>query len=79
MGNHIQGRQLRAARVALGLSIKDLSALTGLSGATVARLEAGGGGCRRSSFEAILGALEMRGCRFFAGGVSFPPDINMVV
>ena len=74
MTTHIAGRQLRAARVALGLTLKDLAELAGLAEATVSKVEAGGIGCRSGTINAVVAVLELRGARFFASGVSFPPD-----
>lgn len=74
----VSGRQVRAARAGLGLTIAELAELSGLSTATIQRCEAGGLNMRRETLESILAVLEHRGARFFTSGVSFPPGDVMV-
>jgi transcriptional regulator with XRE-family HTH domain len=69
----VSGRQVRAARAGLGLTVAEVAELSGLSTATVQRAEAGALNMKRETLDAILGVLELRGARFFASGVSFPP------
>ena len=58
--------QIRMARAALGLSIRELAELAGVNKATIVRLEAGQQ-LRQSTIETIRSSLEERGAEFLAG------------
>ena len=75
----VNGRQIRAARAGLSLTIQEMAELSGLSTATIQRAEAGALNMKRETLDAILAVLELRGARFFASGVSFPPGDVMVM
>ena len=59
-------RQVKAARALLGWSQKDLAGASGVSEATIKRLEAGQGdlGGRQATVDAIRAALESGGIEF---------------
>lgn len=60
--------QLRMARNALRLGVRDLADLAGVSFTTISRFETERGGLQHASAEAIRKALEARGIRFLEGG-----------
>lgn len=60
--------QLRMARNALQLGVRDLGELAGVSFTTINRFETGKSGLHLSSAEAIRKALETRGIQFLEGG-----------
>lgn len=60
--------QLRMARSALQLGVRDLAALAGVSFTTVNRFETGRSGLQHSSAEALRMALEAKGIQFLDGG-----------
>lgn len=63
--------QLRMARAALGLGVRELAELAGVSFTTVNRFETGKSGLQHSTAEALRIALEAKGVQFLeAGGVS---------
>jgi len=60
--------QLRMARNALRLGVRELAELAGISFTTVSRFETGKGGLQHSSAEAIRKALEAQGIQFLDTG-----------
>ena len=73
---HVNGRQIRAARAGLSLTIQEMAELSGLSTATIQRAEAGALNMKPETLHAILAILELRGAQFFTSGVSFhTPDM----
>lgn len=60
--------QLRMARNALRLGVRDLAEMAGVSFTTVSRFETEKGGLHHTSAEAIRKALEARGIQFLDGG-----------
>lgn len=60
--------QIRMARNALRLGVRDLAELAGISFTTVSRFETGKGGLQHSSAEAIRKALEAQGIQFLESG-----------
>lgn len=60
--------QLRMARNALQLGVRDLAELAGVSFTTINRFETGKSGLQLSSAEAIRKALEARGIQFLESG-----------
>ena len=71
----VSGRQIRAARAGLNLTVAEVGCAFGLSTTTIQRAAAGALNMRPETLNTILAILELRGCRFFASGVSFPPDM----
>lgn len=69
--------QLRMARAATRLGVRELAGLAGVSPATVTRYEGGKGGINMRSAEAIKGALEALGVRFIAKGQEAPDNAVM--
>lgn len=59
--------QCRMARAALGLSIRELAALTEMHHPTISNFERGGG-CYASTVEKLQRALEAEGVVFVANG-----------
>ncbi len=57
--------QCKMARAALGLGVRDLAALAGVSADTIARLERGED-LKASTLDGIRAALEKRGVAFIA-------------
>ncbi|WP_217356445.1 helix-turn-helix domain-containing protein [Ruegeria arenilitoris] len=57
--------QCRMARVALGLGVRDLAKLSGVSQGTISRLERGEE-LKQSTVESICNALETAGVEFIA-------------
>lgn len=70
--------QLRMARNALQLGVRDLAELAGISFTTINRFETGKSGLQLSSAEAIRRALEARGVQFLQSGqVAAGPGVAM--
>jgi len=69
MGN--AGQRIKAARCGLNLTIAQLAEAAGLSPTTIGRVESGGANVRQSTINQIWAALEMRGVRTWAAGISF--------
>lgn len=61
-------QQLRMARNALRLGVRDLAELAGVSFTTISRFETEKGGLQHSSAEAIRKALEAQGIQFLENG-----------
>lgn len=60
--------QLRMARSALRLGVRDLAALAKVTPATITRFETEKGGVQLSTAEALRMALEAKGVQFLEGG-----------
>ncbi len=60
--------QIRMARAALGLGVRDLAELAGVSFTTVSRFETGKSGLQHSTAEALRKALEAQGVQFIEAG-----------
>lgn len=60
--------QLRMARAAVRLGVRELAQEAGVSFTTISRYETEKGGLQHSSAEAIRKALEARGIRFIDNG-----------
>lgn len=60
--------QLRMARAALGLGVRELAEMAGVSFTTVNRFETGKSGLQLSTAEAIRKALEAQGVQFLESG-----------
>jgi transcriptional regulator with XRE-family HTH domain len=60
--------QLRMARNALRLGVRELAVLAGVSFTTISRFETEKGGLQHSSAEAIRKALEAQGIQFLEAG-----------
>ncbi|PHP27526.1 hypothetical protein CJ301_10220 [Limimaricola cinnabarinus] len=68
--------QVRMARAALRLGVRELAQLANVTPATVTRFETEKGGLQHSSAEAIRRALEAEGVQFLEeGAVSAGPGI----
>lgn len=60
--------QIRMARNALRLGVRELAELAGISFTTISRFETGKGGLQHSSAEALRKALEAKGIQFLENG-----------
>ena len=68
--------QVRMARAALRLGVRDLAQIANVTPATVTRFETEKGGLQHSSAEAIRKALEAAGIQFLdAGQVASGPGV----
>ncbi len=68
--------QVRMARSALRIGVRELAELAGVTAATVTRFETQKGGLQHSSAEAIRKALETQGIQFLDNGdVSAGPGV----
>ncbi|WP_227751619.1 helix-turn-helix domain-containing protein [Tabrizicola oligotrophica] len=68
--------QLRMARAALQIGVRDLAELAGVSFTTINRFETGKSGLQLSTAEAIRKALEAQGIQFLeAGQVATGPGV----
>ncbi|MFD1481290.1 helix-turn-helix domain-containing protein [Paracoccus nototheniae] len=56
------------ARAALGLGVRELAAIAGVSFTTISRFETGKSGLQLSSADAIRRALEAQGVQFLESG-----------
>ncbi len=61
---YVTPKMLRAARLLLGLSQDEIGEAAGLSGKTVARIEAGGAKASVEALAAVQNALERKGVVF---------------
>jgi predicted transcriptional regulator len=70
--------QLRMARAALGLGVRDLAEMAGVSFTTINRFETGKSGLQLSTAEAIRKALEAQGVQFLESGqVAIGPGVAL--
>lgn len=60
--------QLRMARAALQIGVRDLAEMAGVSFTTINRFETGKSGLQLSTAEALRKALEARGVQFLEAG-----------
>lgn len=60
--------QLRMARSALQLGVRELAELAGISFTTISRFETGKSGLQHSTAEALRKALEAKGIQFIESG-----------
>lgn len=60
--------QVRMARAATGLGVRDLGEAAGVSFTTISRFETGKSGLHHATAEAIRKALESRGIQFLEDG-----------
>ena len=60
--------QVRMARAALQLGVRELAEIAGVSFTTISRFETGKSGLQHSTAEAIRKALEERGIQFLESG-----------
>ena len=67
-GKQMKPEQLRMARAALGLGVRELAELAGVSFTTVNRFETGKSGLQHSTAEALRMALEAQGVQFLESG-----------
>lgn len=72
--------QLRMARAALQIGVRDLAEMAGVSFTTINRFETGKSGLQLSTAEAIRKALEAQGVQFLeAGQVAGGPGVAVKV
>lgn len=82
---YVTPRMLRAARLLLGLSQDEIGEAAGLSGKTVARIEAGGAKTSVEALAAVQNALERKGVVFlpqteeYGEGLRMPRDASFRV
>ena len=70
--------QVRMARAALRLGVRDLAQVANVTPATVTRFETEKGGLQHSSAEALRKALEAAGIQFLdAGQVAIGPGVAL--
>ncbi|KFI33166.1 DNA-binding protein [Haematobacter missouriensis] len=60
--------QLKMARVALGLGVRELGEVAGVSFTTISRFETGKSGLQLSTADALRKALEAQGIQFLESG-----------
>lgn len=60
--------QVRMARAALGLGVRELAEAAGVTAATITRFETAKGGIQLATAEALRAALEARGIHFIESG-----------
>jgi transcriptional regulator with XRE-family HTH domain len=66
-GNRMTPAQLRMARSALKIGVRDLAALAGVTTATITRFENERGGLNAATQDKLQTALEKKGIEFFNG------------
>ena len=64
----MKAEQLKMARVAASLGVRELAEEASVSPATITRFETGKGGMQMASVDAIRKALEARGIQFMDNG-----------
>ena len=70
--------QVRMARAALRIGVRDLAERAGVSFTTVSRFETGASGLQHSTAEAIREALEAEGIQFLENGdVAAGPGVSL--
>ena len=76
--NKMTPEQVRMARAALRIGVRDLAEMAEVSFTTVSRFETEKGGLQHSSAEAIRKALEARGIQFLENGeVAAGPGVSL--
>ena len=74
--SEMKPEQLRMARAATQLGVRELAELAGVSFTTISRFETGKSGLQLSTAEAIRKALEIQGVQFLeAGQVAAGPGV----
>ena len=69
--------QMKLARTALGLGVRDLAAAAEVAPSTVQRFEGGGGDMHVRTLNKVQDALEERGVIFIAADASGGPGIRL--
>lgn len=69
--------QIRLARTALGLGVRELAAAAGISPSTVQRFESGVGGMQTRTLAGLQGVLEERGIVFIYADDTAGPGIRL--
>lgn len=69
--------QVKLARTALGMTLRDLSEATGLAPNTITRIELGRGGIHAANLARLRDVLERRGIVFLPGDESGEATIRL--
>ncbi len=69
--------QLKLARTALNLSIRDLAKIADVAPSTIMRFESGTGGTQRRTLDHIQGVLEERGVMFIDADNTGGPSVRL--
>jgi transcriptional regulator with XRE-family HTH domain len=69
--------QLKMARAALGLSVRELALRAGVADSTISRFEGGGGGMQMATLAKVQGALESEGIMFIFAGSDGGPGVRL--
>jgi transcriptional regulator with XRE-family HTH domain len=69
--------QLKLARTALDLTIRDLAQLADVAPSTITRFESGNGGTQRRTLEHLQATLENQGVVFFEADASGGPGVRL--
>ena len=69
--------QLKMARAALGLSVRELAHRAGVADSTIFRFENGGGGMQMATLTKVQGALEDAGITFIVAGNEGGPGVRL--
>lgn len=69
--------QVRMARAALKLSVRELSALSGVADSTILRFESGRGAILTTNLSHIQQALEQAGVIFISGDAHGGPGVRL--
>lgn len=69
--------QMKLARAATGLGVRELAAVAGVSPSTVQRFEGGKGGMHVRTLDKVQQALEERGVIFIAADGSGGPGVRV--
>jgi transcriptional regulator with XRE-family HTH domain len=73
----ISPAQLRMARAALGLSVRELAERSKVAESTIHRFEANRGGMQTGTLERLQGALEAAGVIFVGADASGGPGVRL--
>lgn len=73
----ISPAQLRMARAALGLSVRELAEKSGVAESTIHRFETNRGGMQTGTLERLQGALESAGVLFLSADGSGGPGVRL--
>lgn len=71
--------QLRMARAALGLSVKELAKQAGVADSTIFRFESGKGGMQMATLDRIETVLESAGVTFIPAGEDGGPGVRVKI
>jgi transcriptional regulator with XRE-family HTH domain len=69
--------QLKMARAALGLSVRELARRAGVADSTIFRFESGGGGMQMATLAKVQGVLEDAGITFIFAGSDGGPGVRV--